>query len=197
MHRQLGIWLLVAIMLLVAGCGSAASNDGVQEGAQLPDAEFTTFAGETIRVADLRGQPVVINFWATWCGPCKEELPLLQQAFEDHNRTAFQLLAITDELPSEVRTFMGEHRMTFPVLFDRNGRVSKRYHIQGIPTTFFVNKDGVVIARHLGSLDATDLEAYLNQIIDQPAVPTPATQPSAPPKPDDNGVGQHVPSHST
>lgn len=196
--RRLTLLSLLLIVALV-GCGPAANTgadgvtEGIQEGMRLPDAEFTTFAGEKVRVHELQGRPVVINFWATWCGPCREEIPMLQQAYEATDRTGFHLLAVTDEVSTDVRAFMQENRMTFPVVFDRNGRAGSRYQVQGIPTTFFLNSQGIVVARHTGALDADLIAYYLAQIMGQPAptiappgptgAPLPAPAPTTQPLP--------------
>lgn len=188
MHRLTLLSLLLLIVVL-AGCGPAGNTgadgiaEGVQPGMRLPDAEFTTFADEKVRVHELQGRPVVINFWATWCGPCREEIPMLQQAYEATDRTGFHLLAVTNEVSTEVRAFMQENRMTFPVLFDRNGRAGLRYQVQGIPTTFFLNSEGVVVARHTGSLDADLIDYYLAQIMGRPAPTTPPPGPTGAPLP--------------
>jgi len=200
MGRLRIVWLVLAVALL-AGCGArGAEDEGIQEGQRLPDAEFVTFAGETISIHELRGRPLVINFWATWCGPCKEEIPMLQQAYERSNRTNFQLIAVTDELQTTVRQFMAQGGMTFPVVFDQGGRAGSRYRVQAIPTTIFVDSEGVVVARHVGGLSAADIAEYLGRFA--PAQPAPTSAPAGPtapaqpaptavpaPRPGHDGVG--------
>jgi thiol-disulfide isomerase/thioredoxin len=115
-------------------------------------------------VADLRGNPAVINFWATWCAPCREEIPVLQAAHAEHGRRGVAFLAVTDELPTTVRPFMEQINMTLPVWYDPGGRAGQRYAIQSIPTTFFLDADGRLVARHTGALTRRQLEAYLQQL---------------------------------
>jgi peroxiredoxin len=176
---------IVIVALVLAGCGGrtdATGNAvGVQAGQSLPNAEFVTFAGEKINLHDLRGRPVVLNFWATWCGPCKVEIPMLQAAYNATDRTGFQLLAVTEESERVVREFIAAEAMSFPVLFDVGGRASSRYQVQAIPTTFFIDANGVVAVRHTGVLTATMIDAYLAQIM---AAPSPAPNPPAPTQPD-------------
>lgn len=198
MRRSSGLWLLI-IALVLAGCGARTDANGVplgtREGEALPDAEFTTFAGEKVRLHELRGRPVVLNFWATWCGPCKVEIPMLQAAYNATDRTGFHLLAVTDEGQGVVRDFIAAEQMSFPVLFDVGGRAGSRYGIQAIPTTIFIDANGVVAARHTGVLTAEMIQAYLEAIMAAPPAAPPADEAPAPdapapdPAPADDGVG--------
>ncbi|MFQ3660752.1 MAG: TlpA disulfide reductase family protein [Chloroflexaceae bacterium] len=157
--------LLIAATL-VAGCGARPGDTppGVSLGQPLPEASFTTGSGERVSVADLRGNPAVINFWATWCAPCREEIPVLQAAYAAHGQNGVAFLAVTDELPITVRPFMEQINMTLPVWYDPGGRAGQRYAIQSIPTTFFLDADGRLVARHTGALTRRQLEAYLQQL---------------------------------
>jgi thiol-disulfide isomerase/thioredoxin len=161
--------ILLAATMLVAGCGagSGKTSRGVAIGQPLPPAEFTTGRGERVSVADLRGNPAVINFWATWCAPCREEIPVLQAAHAEHGQNGVAFLAVTDELPTTVRPFMEQIAMTLPVWYDPGGRAGQRYAIQSIPTTFFLDADGRLVARHTGALTRRQLEAYLQQLTTQ------------------------------
>jgi thiol-disulfide isomerase/thioredoxin len=187
------VLLLSAAML--SGCGFGGGDgarSGVQEGMRLPDAEFIRLEGGTIKVSDLRGKPAVINFWATWCGPCKEELPLLQQAYGSDKGAGFQLIAVTDEGKGEVSAFVEGSDMRLPVVLDPGGQAGNRYHVQGIPTTFFLNSAGMIVIRHTGSLTPGTLQVFLEQIMDKGATPTVA--PSAPPAAPTAAPAQPAPS---
>ncbi len=156
-------------------------EEGITTGNRLPDVEFVTFAGEPIHLKEMVGQPLIVNFWATWCGPCKQEIPLLQEAFEKHKGDGLRLIAITDETKSIVEPFVQNQGMTFPIMFDEGGRASNKYGIQGIPTTFFLDRDGVIIARHVGALGPNILQSYLDDLLQQPAnAPTDAPAQPAP-----------------
>jgi thiol-disulfide isomerase/thioredoxin len=203
----MGRYLVLVLALgaaMLAGCGPAGDGvrGGVQEGMRLPDAEFTRLEGGTVKVSDLRGRPAVINFWATWCGPCKDELPLLQQAYSSDKGAGFQMIAVTEESKAEVSTFVEDSDMRLPVVLDPGGQASNRYHIQGIPTTFFLNSEGVIIIRHTGSLTPGTLQVFLEQIMGKgdaptsaPAAPTTAPiqpAPTAVPPPNPNTGGDDV-----
>ncbi|NTW00809.1 MAG: TlpA family protein disulfide reductase [Oscillochloris sp.] len=168
---------------------------------RLPDFEFTRLEGGKVKVSDLRGNPAVINFWATWCGPCKEEIPLLQEAYSSNSHASFQLIAVTEESKGEVSSFIETNGMSLPVVLDPGGQASQRYHIQGIPTTFFLDSTGVVIIRHMGTLTSGSLQVFLEQImakeerpINQPTPTVPTSTPVLPdrtpaPHTDDDLVG--------
>lgn len=184
MRRLLGLILLVAVAAL-SGCAprgeSLNVNEGVSVGKQLPNAEFTTGRGERVSIEDLKGNPAVINFWATWCAPCREEIPVLQAAHAAREDQGFQFLAVTDELATTVRPFRESIGMTLPVWYDPGGRAGKLYGIQSIPQTFFLNAEGEIVARHVGALSREQLDAYLDALVVAPAqdepVPTPLPSP--------------------
>lgn len=184
----MGRYVLLLLLLAAAtlsGCGLA--NDEVQSGAQagmrLPDTEFTRLDGAKIKLSALRGKPVVINFWATWCGPCLEEIPLLQAAYANTQGQRFELIAITEESQATVSAFATANALQLPIALDPNGHAMQRYHVQGIPTTFFLDSAGLVVVRHTGTLTPAMFEAFLAQI-------SPA-EPSISATPNDNLVRQH------
>ncbi|NTV61964.1 MAG: TlpA family protein disulfide reductase [Oscillochloris sp.] len=198
-HRLL-LLLLGATLLAACGLpGGDSVQSGVQEGMRLPDAEFTRLDGTKFKVSDLRGMPAVINFWATWCGPCTEEIPVLQAAYRTDQGSSFQLIAISEETKHEVDAFMQGNALDLPVAIDPGGHANQRYHIQGIPTTFFLDSNGVIVIRHTGSLTPHTFQTFLAAITDsdnpQPTItpaPTPAPTriPIAPPTPNNNLIGQ-------
>jgi thiol-disulfide isomerase/thioredoxin len=190
------------LALTLSACGANDDGTGLEIGQRLPDAEFVTFAGEKVRVGELAGRPAIINFWATWCGPCKQEIPVIQAAYERNIASGLQFLAITDEAQGTVRDFYGDFGMSFPVLFDRGGAANRKYRIQAIPTTIFIDRDGVVVARHIGVLDEALLDEYLAQILDDAPAPSPApAQPAptegAPPAPRPTSPGDDLGSTNT
>jgi thiol-disulfide isomerase/thioredoxin len=149
----------------------------VTAGKQLPAATFTTGRGERVTVADLKGEPAVINFWATWCAPCREEIPILQEAHAANPNVQF--LAVTDELATTVRPFADQLKMTLPVWYDPGGKAGKAYGIQSIPQTFFLDGEGTIVARHVGALSAEQLANYLTTLKDgeRDRIPTPLPSP--------------------
>jgi len=110
-----------------------------------PDFTLDTLDGGRFKLADQIGQPVVVNFWATWCLPCRAELPALEEVYRN-NRTQGLVVVGVDvaESPDEVAKFVAEVRLTFPIALDASGETTELYRIQGMPTTFFVGRDGLI-----------------------------------------------------
>jgi|HigsolmetaAR202D_1030399.scaffolds.fasta_scaffold00514_19 Thiol-disulfide isomerase and thioredoxins len=158
--------LLTILCLLLASCGwLQASKRGVTEGKQLPDATFISMSGQTFSLEGLLGQPLIINFWATWCAPCREEMPLLEAAEKQLKRTGLQVVAITSETSDVVYPYLVENDLGLQVLLDRDGKAAKDYQIQYLPTTFFIDSTGKIIARHTGQLYGETLSNYLEQLV--------------------------------
>lgn len=125
-------------------------------GRQAPDFTLPTLDEQTISLSDLRGQRVLINFWATWCGPCRIEMPVIERIYERYRDQGFVVLAVNVEEPEDrVRPFVAELGLTFPILLDENGDVVRQYGIVGLPTSVFVNRDGLIFQQHLGVLTET------------------------------------------
>ena len=120
--------------------------------------------GNLVRLADFRGQPVIINFWATWCAPCRIEMPVLQEAFDKYQSDNLVILALDQDETAEVaaRYFYDEMGLTFTPLLDEGSAVSTDYGSFGVlPSTYFVDPSGVVSAIHLGPLNLGQIDNYL------------------------------------
>ncbi len=122
-----------------------------QVGFAAPDFTLETLGGETVSLADLRGQVVLINFWATWCPPCRAEMPAIQQVYETYRDQGFTVLAVdVQEGKAQVANFAEERGLSFPILMDLDGAVSARYQVKAMPSTFFVDRSGVIQEITLG-----------------------------------------------
>jgi thiol-disulfide isomerase/thioredoxin len=132
--------------LLDRGSGKLAPGDPA------PDFSFTLADGTTQRLSDLQGGPVVLNFWATWCLPCREEMPALQSSADAANG-GLQVIAVNrNELPEAIARFAGEVPVRFPLVADLGGAIGDRYNVTALPTTYFIASDGTIGAIHLGVL---------------------------------------------
>jgi thiol-disulfide isomerase/thioredoxin len=123
--------------------------------------------GRQVTLAEFKGKPVVINFWATWCPPCRIEMPEFQKAFEEYQEDDLVILAINEaEEPEMVRAFFyDEMGYTYTPLLDEEGKVAGTYGAIGLPSTFFVDAAGEVTAVHRGALTQAQLQNYLAETI--------------------------------
>lgn len=142
-------WLL--LLLCMASLGPAAHAGGLAAGSPAPDFVLTARDGGKVRLADLKGDVVMINFWASWCGPCRQEMPLLAQLQAKYEPLGFQLLGVNVEPDSrEALAWLQGVPVTFPILFDTASEVAGRFGVQGMPSTVFVDRAGNVRYVHQG-----------------------------------------------
>lgn len=118
-----------------------------QEGFFAPGFQLKTIDGKDLSLADLQGAPVILNFWASWCPPCRAEMPAFQQVFEEYSGSDLTIVAINSSFQdslSDVSGFVNDNILTFPILLDKTGSVSKSYNLHSLPTTFFINNQGLI-----------------------------------------------------
>ena len=161
---------LVPIVLLAALgfflLGRLPSTSPTAVGSVAPDFSLADLDGNPVRLADLRGRPVVLNFWASWCGPCVEEFPLLRQAAVDHAGEGLAIVGIVFRDRSEAaRDFIARNAGTWPAAMDPGERVASAYGILGPPETYFIARDGTISARQFGPVTAESLDEKLAMIL--------------------------------
>jgi len=158
----------VAVLALPPGArGAGPIEAGPELGRRAPDFTLPDLDGTPIRLASLQGtKAVLINFWATWCPPCREEMPTLERVARERRET-LQVLGISIDTvnPAGVRAFVRELGVSFPILLDPRLTVATRYRIRGLPTSFVVDRDGVVRFRAVGFRDWTNPES--RDVLDQ------------------------------
>lgn len=133
-----------------------------------PAANFTLsdLAGNTVSLADLKGQPVILNFWATWCGPCEAEMPEINKAYLKHKEEGLVVLAINlAEHPDTVKSFVNYYDLAFTILLDRDKAVGKLYGARALPTTYFVDRSGTIVHTYYGQMDEEALAIGLQKIL--------------------------------
>jgi len=149
----------VALAPAAALPAPAASSGSPAAAFQLPAA-----AGDPVSLADLKGQVVLINFWASWCGPCRQEMPVLDQMYRKYKAAGFTLLGVNVEPKSgDALTFLKATPVSFPILFDTQSKVSTLYEVSGMPSTVIVDRKGNVRYVHHGYKPG-DESQYLDQI---------------------------------
>jgi len=124
--------------------------------------------GGEASLSDYRGRPVFINFWASWCAPCRAEMPDIVEAYNRHRNAGLEILAIDNtqlDVVEDVHAFVKEFQMPFPVLLDEQGAAAQAFGILGLPTSVFVDGDGVVRGVNAGPLTEDTLEEYLAEIL--------------------------------
>jgi len=155
---------LVFIVFLAMRLGTAKSEHRAEGLA--PPLEFTTFEGEIINLDDLRGQGVVVNFWASWCDPCREEAALLEKTWqrEMENGIIFLGLDYLDQEPA-AKAYLVEFDVTYPNGPDLRSQVARRYGIQGVPETFFIDPEGKIVDIIVGPITSqAQMDNYLDKI---------------------------------
>ncbi len=135
-------------------------------GQPAPDFIARTPDGEAIRLSDLRGSLVALNFWATWCEPCAIEMPELQNAAARYADAGLVVLGVNQaETADEVQTFMDERELTFPVVLDPDQSIAISYGLRGLPTTYWIDADGILRAKHIGMLTADLIDRYVEELL--------------------------------
>ena len=148
------------------------STSGSETEEKTPAPDFRVFdgSGKEVRLSDFKGEIVVLNFWASWCPPCKEEMPYFQKAYEKYgDRVKFMMLDLVDgsrETKATGQKFIADNKYTFPVYFDTNSDAAIKYGISSIPTTVFIDKDGNVVTGYVGSVSGLeDITAVLDMML--------------------------------
>ena len=129
-------------------------------GGEAPDFRLKNLHGETLDLDDAQGKIVILNFWATWCGPCRVEMPHFQALHE--NRDDVAVMAVNfDESPEKVEAFVTELDLTFDILLDPGAKVQEQYQIRGYPTTYILDETGTIQVVHIGVLTEKQITDYL------------------------------------
>lgn len=171
---------LVACLAITFGCKPAGPSanqtanvtEGISVGNRAIDFQLQTVNGTPVKLSDYRGKPVLLNFWATWCGPCQFEVPFLQQINDSYASKGLVLLAVDltnsrpTETPDAVQKFMADHNVTMTVVMDPNKQMGTTYSLTGIPTTLMLDKDGIIRFKIIGAFaDKAAIETALKTIM--------------------------------
>ncbi len=147
----------------------AQSEIGIEKGDAPPNFTLSTLDGKSINLSDLKGKKVVLNFWATWCSPCKAEMPHMQNYYEENqDEQNVEILAVNltkqDRGLKALQEFVEEYELTFPVLLDETGQVGEEYKVLAIPTTYFISTNGIIYEKRIGPMNEEMLEAIVEEM---------------------------------
>lgn len=140
---------LIAALMLGACLAPYATAEVIQ--GKAPDFTLKSQSGNNLKLSELRGKVVMINFWASWCGPCRQEMPLLDQLYQHYRSLDFTILGVNvEENPDAAKSLLKDLPVTFPILFDSANTVSKLYKVKGMPSTIIVDRDGNMRYMYMG-----------------------------------------------
>jgi peroxiredoxin len=175
--------LFLAVGLILSGCADESKQNGpslgivtgssvdtpqnIQRGVQAPNFQYQSPDGQATSLNELRGKPVLINFWQVRCPPCVQEMPYFQEVYDEWSDKGLVVLAINvGESSSKVKSFLQSHGLSLPVLLDENREASRGYNIQYFPTTFLIDKDGIIQRGQIGAFQSKDeIEAGIIEYI--------------------------------
>jgi peroxiredoxin len=150
--------ILLYLLVLIAGASwislskdagetSAEAAPAPQAGFTAPDFTLKTPGGETFTLSELKGSAVLVNLWATWCPPCKAEMPAIEKVYNEYKDQGFIVLAVDQtyqDNPFDIAPFVEEHHLTFPILLDETGETARAYQVRSLPSSYFINRYGVI-----------------------------------------------------
>lgn len=164
----------LAALALLVGLGLAVTSRPADPNAQgsplqgrpAPDFALERLDGGRLGLGDLRGKRVVLNFWASWCVPCRDEAPLLRDAQIRYARQGVVFVGIVfNDTPQKARDFVAEFGLTYPNLIDGRNRSAVEYGVTGLPETYFIDASGVVVSKKIGPVDGADLERRVEELL--------------------------------
>jgi peroxiredoxin len=140
-----------------------ANMGGLKVGAKAPDFELKTLAGDTVKLSDLKGKKVMLNFWATWCPPCKAEMPAME-GFHKEAGGEVVILAVNIDPHLDVKAFVDENGITFPIPLDEEDKVNETYQVLSIPTTYFIDTKGNIGNKYIGAMNLDLMKQYTKDL---------------------------------
>lgn len=164
------LWLVMLVVIGTRMWPQVAAAFGVaSRSAHAPDFTLTTLSGDPVSRESLRGQVVLINFWATWCPPCRVEMPGFQQVYDTHRADGFTILGIsTDARSDRVAAFLADRNITYPVAMAANSVGSKFGGVQTLPTSFLIDREGRIRYEVRGIFSETALSQAVRRLLEEP-----------------------------
>ena len=161
--------LLTAVSLILALCACGSTRDAVKkvnDEKTAPNFTVYTEDGKAVKLSDFFGKPIVINFWASWCGPCRDEMPHFEEAYETLGRSVQFIMINLDPSKEDAKEFLTENGYDFPVYYDSYSEASTKYGVSSIPTTVFIDRDGHIDSKGVGNLSKEALMDGIEDIME-------------------------------
>lgn len=145
---------------------TSAASQAAHINFSAPGFELTALGGSHMSLADTHGKVTLVNFWATWCVPCRSEMPAIQAAYEAHRGQDIAILAINvGEDDNTAAQFAGDFHLSFPILMDRDQAVVRKYQVQALPTSYFIDREGIIRATSIGGMSRAYIEAQFADLL--------------------------------
>jgi peroxiredoxin len=157
---------LVGLAIAIYQITTLDMSNKPKVGDEAPDFKLKKLNGEEVQLSQLRGKAVMINFWGTWCEPCRTEMPAMQKAYEKYKDKGFEILAVNvAETEIAVSNFVEDYKLTFPILMDSQKETVRQYKISPLPSSIFVDPQGKITQFIESPLEVSHLELYINPIL--------------------------------
>jgi len=162
--------LLLSLLLpFLGGCTRERDETAAKAAGAVPAFTVMTLSGGGFSLEDARGSVVVVNFWASWCGPCNIEAPVLEKVWGEYRDRGVRFIGIAvQDTRKDAEDFIARHSLSFPMALDADGRIMKAYKIYGIPKTVVIDSTGALVAEHTGPVDAGLLSAMIDEALSGP-----------------------------
>ncbi|MBD7963847.1 TlpA disulfide reductase family protein [Fictibacillus norfolkensis] len=143
-------------------------NTGLKQGSTAPTFSLVTLDGKQVDLKDYRGKKVIVNFWATWCPPCREEMPEMEKFYRDYKNKDVEILAVNLEYSEtnteKVSKFVKEYELSFPIPLDEKNTIGKQFRAVSIPTSYFIDEEGMISNSHIGPMDYDFMKDEINKM---------------------------------
>lgn len=157
--------LAIAVIYTLYANFTKENKDLVREGDMAPDFVLKDLDGKEYRLSDYRGKGVFLNFWGTYCKPCKKEMPYIDNQYKKYKDQGVEVIAVNvGETDLSIRNFVEQYNLSFPIVVDKDGEVQETYNIYPLPATFLINKDGKIVDYITGELNEEKIQQYMEKI---------------------------------
>ncbi|MCM3567759.1 redoxin domain-containing protein [Neobacillus mesonae] len=141
---------------------------GFEEGNKAPNFQLQSLEGKTVQLSELKGTKLILNFWASWCPPCKAEMPHMQEFYQEQKGKNIEILSVNlttaEKDPDGVQKFVKTYGLTFPVLLDSTGEIGDAYQAFTIPTSYFIDSNGIIVKKIIGPMDKEMMTELMNRM---------------------------------